>query len=110
MQLQFIQAYFLTILLETVLLFLLLRNRYPAKAILFNSLIVNTLTLPAVWFLFPLLGLSYAFYLFVAEGFAFSAEAVLYALLFEKIDWRVAVFCSFTCNLLSFAVGALLTF
>ena len=106
----FAQAYALTLFLETVLLFLLLRNRYPAKTILFNSLIVNTLTLPAVWFLFPLLGLNYAFYLFVAEGFAFGAEALLYALLFEKIDWRVAVFCSFACNLLSFAVGALLTF
>ena len=106
----FAQAYVLTLFTETVLLFVLLRHYYSAKTILLNSLIVNTLTLPVVWFGLTLLGLSYPIYLFIAEGFAFSAEAALYTLLFRKIDWKLAVFCSFACNLLSFAVGALLTF
>ena len=108
----FIHAYVLTILVETLLLFILLRKRYPATTIIRNSVVANSLTLPFVWFALPvlgsMLGLGWALQTAAAELFAFGAEAAVYRVLFRKMDWADAVRVSFACNLLSFALGLVL--
>ncbi len=109
MGLDFFQAYSITIALETILLFLILRERYPAGRIIRNSLVANTLTHPVVWFVFPLLGLAYSLQIGISEVFAFVAEAVVY---FRFFGWqlRYALFISLVCNLVSFSAGMLLLF
>ncbi|MCX6768383.1 MAG: hypothetical protein NTY83_00865 [Candidatus Micrarchaeota archaeon] len=106
----FVHAYIITVLVETLILYLLLRKRYPAPAIIRNSVVANSLTLPFVWFVFPVLGsgLSWALLTAVAELFAFGAEAALYRALFGKMGWADAARVSFVCNLLSLVVGLIL--
>ncbi len=106
----FVHAYIITVLVETLILYLLLRKRYPAPAIIRNSVVANSLTLPFVWFVFPVLGsgLSWVLLTAVAELFAFGAEAAVYRVLFQRMDWADAARMSFICNLLSFLTGLVL--
>ena len=103
----FLEAYFLTLVIETAILYLLLRKSQKTTDILKNSFAANTLTHPIVWFVFPLLGLSYPLQLAFSELFAFLFEAWVYATLF-KMKSRDAVFVSFTCNTISFLSGLLI--
>ena len=103
--LNFLFAYALTISLETILLCLLLRNQYSITLIIRNSIIASTLTLPFVWFTFPLLPLGWVTQTAFSELFAFGLESVVYKLLFERMSWKQALLVSFFCNLVSFGVG-----
>jgi hypothetical protein len=103
--LDFPAAYALTVVSETAALFLLLRNRYGGRMIARDSLIANTLTHPAVWFLFPLLRLAWPLQTALAELFAFTAEAAAYRGLFPGLGWKGAAGCSLICNSLSFTAG-----
>jgi len=103
---EFLVAYALTLAIETTALFLLLRSRYGAALITRNSIIASSLTLPFVWFVFPVLGLgSWALQTAAAEIFAFAVEAGVYRALFPKMGWANALKVSFVCNAASFLVG-----
>ena len=65
-------------------------------------------THPAVWFVFPELGLARVPYLALAEGFAVVAELVLYRLLFPALSWSQALATSALANAASYTVGLLL--
>jgi len=106
--LDFISAYALTITIETIILYLLLRDRYGTGLIVRNSLIASSLTLPFVWFVFPWLGSSWAVWTAMAELFAFGVEAGIYMMLFERMGWKQAVLASFICNSASFVIGSFL--
>lgn len=107
-ELNFISAYALTVILETGMLFLLMRKRYPAGTIIMNSVISNSITLPFVWFFFPILGLEWPVQIAISEMFAFICEAVYYKTAFAKLGWTDSIIASFLCNSLSFGVGLLL--
>jgi uncharacterized protein (DUF2062 family) len=106
--LDFILAYFLTLVVETGALYLLLRRRYRAKTIILNSIIANSVTLPFVWYFFPALGLDWPVQTAIAELFAFISEAVFYWKAFARLGYKEAALASFTCNLLSLGIGLLL--
>jgi hypothetical protein len=103
----FAVAYALTLLVETVVLFLLLRG-YPTGLIIRNSIIASSLTLPFVWFLFPVFGLAYWMQLAASEGFAFAAETAVYAWLFRGMKLNDAAVASLLCNAASFLIGLVL--
>jgi hypothetical protein len=106
--LDFFLAYIFTIVIETTLLFALLGKRFPSSAIARNSLIVNTATLPFVWFFFPALAgpiFGYPSQIAVSELFAFGAEALMYWKLFPGMEPKDAIRVSFICNLASFLIG-----
>ncbi len=44
-------------------------------------------THPAVWFIWPLLGLPRPLFILLVEGFALSAEALIYRFSFERRSW-----------------------
>jgi uncharacterized protein (DUF2062 family) len=71
-------------------------------------LIANSITLPFVWFVFPLLGLGWALQTALAELFAFVCEAIFYKIAFAKIGWKDAFMVSLACNSFSFVTGLLL--
>jgi len=106
--LSFIFAYALTLIVETCMLFLLLHKRYDARTIMLNSMIANSITLPFVWFAFPLLGMDWAAQTAIAEIFAFMCEAAFYKKAFIGISWKEAMFVSLACNSLSFVAGFML--
>ena len=105
----FLLAYFFTILIESSVLILLLFRKYKLKLIVRNAVIASSLTLPFVWFLFPVLGLgSWVLQTSLAEIFAFAAEAWIFTMLFKGISWRNAIVASFLANAVSFFAGLLL--
>ena len=109
MALGFPGAYALTLALEVPVVFLFLHGEKKLRAIplwkiLLGGALASTITLPFVWFVFPLIPLPYAAWLGLAEAFAFGAEAVFYALFF-KISWKKAALMSLCANLISFLAG-----
>ncbi len=105
MELNFLQAYAFTLAIETAALLFLLRREYGAGLIAGNSIMANSLTLPLVWFAFPLLGLGYPIQIALSELFAFAAEAGAYFILFRKIGWKKAAGISLAANAASFLAG-----
>jgi hypothetical protein len=65
-------------------------------------------THPAVWFIWPLLGLSRPAYVLCAESFAFVLEALIYRFVFERLTWSRALATSALANGVSLALGLLL--
>lgn len=114
MELGFLQAYILTLAIETAVLFLVLKyilgRRYDASLIVRNSVIASSLTLPFVWFFFPRIGLGYMTALAISELFAFGAESAVYRRLFSAMDWRDAAIASFLCNMASFMIGLMINY
>lgn len=108
-ELNFIFALFLTLLIEGIVVYLLL-NRFPVKTkielkkLIRTIVIVNAVTLPFVWFVFPALISNYLLFISIAELFAFIAEALLYSHLL-KLNIREALKISFAANLASFLIG-----
>ena len=102
---EFLVAYAFTLAIETTVILLLLRNRYPAPLIARNSIIASSLTLPFVWFVFPLSGLAWPVQTAISEIFAFLAEAGFYRLSFKGMGWKGALAASFACNAASFLSG-----
>ena len=110
MVLSFLHAYLITILIETTALFFLVgKTHHSTTLIIRNSLIANTLTLPFVWFVFPVLGLTYLFTIILSEIFVLVVETALYFRLFN-MPIREAFVASLVCNTLSFSAGELFAY
>jgi hypothetical protein len=101
----FPQAYLLSLAIETPVLLLIFRNGYGWSLVARNAVIATSVTLPFVWFAFPLLGLHWELQTAISEGFAVLAEAAAYRLLLPKTGWREALFASTLCNSASFLAG-----
>ncbi|MFH0884635.1 MAG: hypothetical protein V1861_02915 [Candidatus Micrarchaeota archaeon] len=101
----FLSAYALTVLVEAVALYLLLRNQYGAALIARNAVIASSLTLPFVWFVFPSLGMQWGLQTAVAEAFAVFAETGVYSLAFKGMKMKDALLSSVLCNWASFIIG-----
>ena len=100
----FLKAYLYTILIELAVCYLM--NRRFGFRVLVVILIVNTFSLPFVWFVFPAIKLSYPLYLLVAETFAVVSEALLMRILFS-ISVKRALVTSVAMNMASFTFGIL---
>ena len=102
------RAFLVTVLVETPIAAALLKPAEPRlyrRAVL--VLFANMASHPAVWFIFPELGLSYAPTLVLAEAWAVLSEALLYRLVFEKTGAVEALGISALANGASFGIGLL---
>jgi len=104
-------AYFMTLLLETpVYVSFLWRKGGWLKAVAVSGL-MNSMTLPVVWFVLPpYLIRDYLLFFVVAELFAWLGEAVLVKLLVEKVSWRRAILAAFVANAISASAGLAVSF
>lgn len=68
----------------------------------------NVLSHPAVWFVFPELGLRYTPMLVLAELWAFGSEVLLYRLVFRELPLRRAIAASAFANATSLLLGIVL--
>ncbi len=109
MRLDFFLAYAITLGIEVPALFLFLKGKHDWKAIAASGIIASSLTLPFVWFFFPMMGrfigLGWVGVTMISESFAFVAETVVYRKLFDGMGWRAAASISLVCNALSFLAG-----
>ena len=87
------------------MLYLINRDRYPGSIIARNAVIASSLTLPFVWFAFPMIQCGWGLQTALAESFAVAVEAVFYRYAFKKMGWRDALATSVLCNWASFIIG-----
>jgi hypothetical protein len=100
------RAFLLTTAVEVPLAAVLLRDadRVLARRVARVSL-ASVLTHPAVWFVFPFLGLTYRAQVAVSELWAVLAELVYYRLVFWEAGWARAGRASLVANMASFLLG-----
>ena len=103
-----LKAFLLTVLVETPLAVTLLRPAEPRLGRrIALVLFANVASHPAVWFIFPGLGLPYIPMLILAEAWAVLSEALFYRLVFEKTGAVEALGISALANGASFGIGLL---
>ena len=109
---RFLTSLGFTVIVETAILFLLLRfifkkQQLQTPQIIAAGLFASFATLPYVWFVFPYVWHWPGSAVYWSESFAFIVEAIFYRL-FLKLDWKVAFIVSLICNAGSFLLGPLL--
>lgn len=105
---QFIKDWIRTVLVETLLLFLIAkfwRKSWSIKnrKLILTWILASTVTLPLLWFVLPMFFSDYWFYAIFGEILVTVIEVFIikYSL---KIERKMAIFASIICNLSSFLV------
>ncbi len=104
-----------TIVIETVVLFLLIRKGFKidgstvaTKKIIIAGIFASMITLPYVWYILPILVYwSYGLQVIFSEVLAVVVEALFYGL-FLIPRWKRAIVLSVICNAVSFFLMLLL--
>jgi hypothetical protein len=94
--LRWLVAFALTVAIEVPLVTLLLRG--PLRRRVALAIVAQCVSHPAVWFVFPELGLRYPVMLLVAESWAVLSETAVYALLGDGVSPRRALGVSLLSN------------
>jgi len=105
----FNRAFFITLCVEIIVMFLLIRFAYRSKTqgairIGFSVLVGQTATLPLLWYLmtqFSLIGMTV---FILAEMFAVVVEGAIYKPLL-RLTWTKAMIASLLCNAASVLIG-----
>jgi hypothetical protein len=105
----FIKALLLTILIETIVLFLLFKTVYRRcqiknRLLLIAGVVLSCATLPYVWFVLPVFIKPTLIYVLISESSVILIESVFMYLLL-KIDYKKAILVSTICNAASFLIG-----
>ena len=113
-QLQFLKALALTVAVETVVLFLVIRYAFRIPGmVLSNALLVfaglfcSGTTLPYLWFVLPAFLKTHTLLGLVGELLIFLVEAVFYYFVL-RIGVQRSLLVSFACNLASVMSGLLI--
>ena len=108
---QFLWSLLLTIVVETAVLFVLVRRvlkmdqkTLGTETLAATGVITSGATLPYLWFVFPCILHTRVLFLTVSESFAVLAETVIIGLLC-RLPLRKAFGLSMVCNMVSFGVG-----
>lgn len=110
--LDFLRALFFTILIETLVLFLLFKTKFKTfnisnKTLLLTGFISTFATLPYLWFVLPIFIQSTIFYIIIGELSVVIIETLIISGI-VKINLGKAFIASFVANLTSFLIGLLL--
>jgi len=98
-----------TVVLESFLLLLLsffmtsIKNQKILRLVGVGAL-ASVITLPLLWFIWPLFISNWLLYLWTGEIMVAAIEAVIYKKLL-KINWRAAIIISIACNAFSCTIG-----
>jgi hypothetical protein len=110
--LDFLRALFFTILIETLVLFLLFKTKFKTfnisnKTLLLTGFISSFATLPYLWLVLPIFIQSTIFYIIIGELSVVIIETLIISGI-VKINLGKAFIASFVANLTSFLIGLLL--
>lgn len=100
----FINALLITLAVESVIIGWLLQGKFPMRAVFLAACTASAITLPLVWFAFPMIGVG----LFFSEVFAIAAEAMFYHTVLRGVSWATAFYVSLIANAASFIVGIII--
>lgn len=106
--LAWLRAFLFTAAVELPIAAILFRKAEPRLARRLGlAFFANLASHPAVWLIFPGIGLSYSTTVALSEGWAFGIEAIFFALVFEKSDPFHAAGVSALANGASYGLGLL---
>ncbi|MDI9309178.1 MAG: hypothetical protein QM535_03085 [Limnohabitans sp.] len=110
----FLKSLFLTISIELLFLYLILKTKYKhieisTKRIFFSGVLMSVSTLPYVWFVLPLFATTSYSYTFTSEIFAIVFEALILSQLLS-LEYKKTILISSLCNIVSFGIGFTLNF
>jgi len=105
--LSFIKAFIITIILELLVSLIFVVITKIPKKILVYVLLANMITLPIVWFLFPLFQLSIVAIIIISEIFAILFEMLfIYFISNRAISLKKSILLTILNNLISLFLGA----
>jgi hypothetical protein len=113
-EIDFLKALALTITIETVVLFVLIKvfyTKFQIKnwVILISGITASFATLPYLWFILPIFIKSKIYYSLVAELTAVILESFI-LLGFLRVNYKNALLISIICNSISYITGLILTY
>lgn len=108
----FLKSLVLTIVIETIVLFIFFRWIVKLKDIgiaqlLMTGFLASFATLPYLWFVFPTYIDSKLLYIILCESFAILVETFIIAALL-RIKYIQSLWCSLSCNIISFFTGLII--
>jgi len=109
MILDFWGALVLTVFSELIVYCILLRKESSCTLIISAGVLVNILTLPIVWYVFPWVIPNYWLSLALSELFVLFLESVMLAGIF-MLQFKRAVLVSLCANAASFLLGLFITY
>lgn len=109
---KFLFSLLLTLVIEIPIAFFLVKYLFRQKEIkifkiVFAGFITSTLTLPYLWFIFPIYISSRGLYIFLGETLTVFTEAIIYSQ-FLELRFTRTFFVSFGANILSIILGLLI--
>ncbi len=112
--LDYLKALLLTIFIETIVLFLFFKTKLKSlkiqnKKIVLTGFLASFITLPLVWFVFPLYIKPTFFYILTSELSVTLIESFI-ILGILKVNYRIAIVISTVSNLTSFIFGLLISY
>ena len=112
-EISFLKALFLTIIIESLCLIVIIKYFLKDKITINTWLILITgftcsfATLPYIWFILPVFIKTKIIYNIVSELLAIIAEAIIIAG-FMKFKLKYVIVLSVSCNMLSYVVGLII--
>ncbi|MDO8553734.1 MAG: hypothetical protein Q7S22_02920 [Candidatus Micrarchaeota archaeon] len=102
----FLSAFVITNVVEISIAYFFLRKSEEIKKVVLTVFLLNCLTLPLVWFVFPFFIRNYLASLLSSEAVIFAIEMFAYQKIFRKSKnaWKIA----FVANLVSFLMGLII--
>ena len=109
---QFLISLCLTITIELIILFFLLKiffknSKILNSEIIFAGILASFTTLPYLWFIFPYFIHDRTFFILIGELSVVLVESVIYYFIL-KLKYYNCFILSFICNLISFLAGLLI--
>lgn len=109
---QFLESRLLTIFLETIMLFFicklfLKKENLKNRKIILTWILASSITLPLLWFIFPLFFKTWLLYAIIWEILVFLLEIIIIKYLL-KINRKNAILASLICNLFSLIIWLLI--
>ena len=113
-EVQFLIALFLTVLIETITLFIVIRYLFKINnkkigniILIFLGIFCSTCTLPYLWFVLPAFIQNFYVLALIGEPAVFIIEAIIYYFVLN-LGIKKSLIVSLLCNLMSFLIGLLI--
>jgi hypothetical protein len=109
---KFLISLLLTIIVEIISLFILIKfffkkEKIKNQILFFAGFLCSFATLPYLWFIIPLLVKTRLPYILIGEIFVVLIESFIIFFML-KINYKKSIIISFICNIISFLLGLLL--
>jgi hypothetical protein len=111
-ELDFLKSLLYTVLIETIVLYIIIRFAFRGSEIkiwiiILAGITATCATMPYLWFIFPLFLITKLFYTVFSELFAIISESfILLGLL--RIGYLKSLIISIVCNLVSYGCGLII--